>query len=333
MLDILQETKLADGRNVRITRIVTPEPNVPERAIRYLMGSLSFEKYRQYVKDQAYWRLYDREALDGHTADTVTDYFYFAEVDGQFAARLWFAYNKRSGFGNFGNVYTEAGFRRLGLMTMLLKPCVEDFHASGAKMLCCATGNVFAANSYRKVGFKTIYGGETGPMTITKVDFFEEDAKAFPGNEPLTIRPGTPGDQFDIDKFLAYSKAMYGFPRCHHVGIAAHISDYRIAFQEHLSGNGPINVAVTPSGYVVGFAYALNYYGETVLDFTTHPSYTENAAELLNRTAAEFEGPQQPLLYIHVDDTERHALALKAGFSPVATIPERYSIYQVETKG
>ena len=49
MLDTLQETRLADGRNVRIIRIVTPEPNVPSRAIRYLMGSLSYEKYRQYV--------------------------------------------------------------------------------------------------------------------------------------------------------------------------------------------------------------------------------------------------------------------------------------------
>ena len=97
---------------------------------------------------------------------------------------------------------------------------------------------------------------------------------------------------------------------------------------EHLSGNGPVNVAVTPSGYVTGFAYALNYYGEAVMDFTTHPLYTENAAELLRRTAAEFQGPQSPLLYLHVDDAERHTIALKAGFSLVATVPGRYSIYR-----
>ena len=91
-------------------------------------------------------------------------------------------------------------------------------------------------------------------------------------------------------------------------------------------------MAVTPSGYVVGFAYALNYYGETVMDFTTHPLYTENAAELLKRTVAEFEGQQQPLLYIHIDDTERHVLALKAGFSNVAIVPGRYVVYSLAEK-
>ena len=221
MLDIIQEGKLEDGRAYKIIRIITPETSVPDRIIRYIMGSLSYEKYRQYVKDQAYWRLYYRESFDGHTADSVVDYLYLAEVEGQFASRLWFAYNKRSGFGNFGNVYTETEYRRQGIMTMLLKPCAEDFQKSGAKMLCCSTGSAHAANSYRKVGFDTIYGGVVGPMCISKVNFFEEEEKAFPGNEPLVVRAGTPGDQFDIDKFLAYTKAMYGNKRCHHVGVSS----------------------------------------------------------------------------------------------------------------
>ncbi len=328
MLDILQEGKLADGRQFRIIRIVTPEPSVPDSITRYLMGSFSYELYRQFVKDQAYWRLYYREALDGHTADHVVDYLYLVEVEGQFASRLWFAYNKRSGFGNFGNVYTEAEFRRLGLMTMLLKPCEADFHASGAKMLCCSTGGVHAANSYRKIGFETIYGGVVGPMCLAKVDFFEEEAKAFHENEPLTVRAGTPGDQFDIDKFLAYTRAIQTNSRLHHVGVAALLPDYRTAFQEHLSGNGPINVVATPNGYVAGFAYALNYYGESVMDFMLHPYYMDKGVELLRRTAEEFDGA--PLMYIHHADTEREELARSAGFTKVADVPERFAIYRME---
>ena len=54
---------------------------------------------------------------------------------------------------------------------------------------------------------------------------------------------------------------------------------------------------------------------------------------LMFASGKEFEGQQQPLLYIHVDDTERHALALKAGFALVATVAGRYSIYRMETKG
>ena len=329
MLDIIQEGTLVDGRAYRIIRIITPEASVPDRIIRYIMGSVSYEKYRQYVKDQAYWRLYYREALDGHTADSVVDYLYLAEVDGQFASRLWFAYNKKSGFGNFGNVYTETESRRQGLMTMLLQPCAEDFRKSGAKMLCCSTGSAHAANSYRKVGFETIYGGVVGPMCISKVDFFGEEKKAFPGDEPLVVRAGTPGDQFDIDKFLAYTKAMYGNSRCHHVGVSALISDYRIAFQEHLSENGPINVAVTPSGYIAGFAYALNYYGESVMDFTLHPYYMDKGVELLQKTAAEFSGTT-PLIYLHHDDTERAELVRNSGFVKVADVPERFAIYSME---
>ena len=329
MFDILQEGKLDDGRAYRIMRVVTPEATVPSRLIRYLMGSFSYEKYRQYVKDQAYWRLYYREAFDGHTADYVVDYTYFVEVEGQFASRLWFAYNRKSGFGNFGNVYTETEFRRLGLMTMLLKPCSDDFQNSGAKMLCCSTGSPHAANSYRKIGFDTIYGGGVGPMCLSKVDFFAEEAKAFPGSEELTVRAGTPGDQFDIDKFLAYTKAMYGNSRNHHVGVSALIPDYRTAFQEHLSENGPINVAATPSGYVAGFAYALNYYGESVMDFTLHPSYMDKGVELLQRTAAEFNG-EPPLLYIHPADTEREELVRAAGFRKVGEVPGRFAIYRME---
>ncbi len=166
-------------------------------------------------------------------------------------------------------------------------------------------------------------------MCLAEVDFFEEEAKAFPGVEPLTVRPGRPGDQFDIDKFLAYSRAMYTNKHCHHVGVSALIPDYRTAFQEHLSENGPVNVAVTPSGYVAGFAYALNYYGESVMDFMLHPNYMDNGAELLQRTAAEFKG-DSPLMYLHHNDLEREQLVRNAGFAKVSDVPERFAIYRME---
>lgn len=329
MLDILQEGKLNDGRNFRIIRIVTPENNIPSRIIRYFMASFSYEKYRQYSKDQAYWRMYYREALDGHTAQYVEDRHYLAEIEGQFASRVWFAYNKKSGFGNFGNVYTETEFRCLGIMSKLLKPCAEDFQASSAKMLCCSTGTDYAANSYRKVGFDTIYGGVVGPMCISKVDFFQEEARQFPGDEPLTVRSGNPGDQFDIDKFLAYTKAMYGHKRNHHVGASALIPDYRTAFQEVLSDNGFINVAETPSGAVAGFAYAINLYGTFVMDFTLHFAYMAHGVELLRRTADDFASRfgEAPLIYIHPEDSERLELLRQAGFKEVAFVPGQFHIF------
>lgn len=330
MLDLLSSARLADGRAVNIIRLITPEPNVSDKIKRYLMGSLSFEKYRQYYYDQAYWRLYYREALDGNTSDYVVDHIYLAEVEGEFAARVWFAYNKRSGRGNFGNVYTEDKYRQNGLMSMLLKPCVEDFHRSGARMLCCASGNKYAVASYLKVGFKLIYGGESGPLCLCDNDFASEAEKAFPGNEKLTVRPGNPGDQFDIDKFLYYTDTMLHSTRKHSVGPAAAIRDYRIAYQEMLSGAAVINVAETPSGVDAGCAYAACVFGEDVMDFNVHFAYLDNCAELLQKTAADYEAKfgRRPYLYISPLDTERLACARNAGFKDIATIGDRSIVLQ-----
>lgn len=333
MPELLKQAKLKDGRSVEIFRIVTPEPDVPDKVKRYIMASLSYEKYRQYVNDQAYWRLYYREALDGHTAEYVEDRLYYAEVEGQPAARLWYGYGRHNLRGNFGNVYTEPEYRRLGLMNMLLPYCVSDFQACPARTLCCASGNKYAVASYVKHGFKLIYGGETGPLCLGKAAFADETARAFLGGGPLgplTIRPGTPEDQFACDKFLFYCDAYFHFPRRHRVGVARRISDYRIAYQEHLSEAGPVNVAVNAQGVVVGYCFALNSFGEAVLDFELHPAYQSGAQELLRRTADEYQAAANaaPLLYLSPVDSERLELAQSAGFHAVANVPGRFIIFE-----
>lgn len=330
MPEVLSTGKLADGREVKVIRIITPDLEVSDKIKRYFMGSFSYQNYRQYANDQMYWRLYYREALDGHTSDYVEDRHYLAEVEGTFAARIWFAYGKKRGRGNFGNVYTEPEYRQLGLMNMLMKPCMEDFHACTAKMLCCASGNQYAVASYVKNGFKLIYGGTSGPLCLGKVDFFEEEDRSYPGGEPLTVRAGQPDDQFDCDKFLFYTRAMYGHKRNKRVGLAASVTDYRKAFQECLSDNGVINVADTPSGNVAGYAFAINTFGDAVLDFTVHFGYMEQAPELLRRTAEDYKAKygSEPLVFIAGTDIEREALVRAAGFKEVSKVPGHFTIFQ-----
>ena len=288
-MDILEKGKLNDGRNYEVLRVITPDPEVPEELIRYFIASLGFDYYRKYVQAQTYWRLYYRESLAGTFAPEVVDHHYILRVEGAYAGRIWFGYNTRTGHGNFGNVYTEPDFRRQGVMGILMKHCMEGFHASSAIQLCCASGNKFAVQSYCKHGFKLIYGGEVGPLCLRKQGTFQEaERAAYPGHEPCTVRSGSIGDQFECDKFLYYTSTWLNFSQ-RSFGLAAAIADYRIAYQEKLSSNGVVNVLTTPSGSVCAYAFALKYFGADILEFRFHPDYPEHLPELVRQTAADYE--------------------------------------------
>jgi len=287
-MDIPEKGALADGRRYEVLRIVTPDPAVPEEIVRYFIASFGFDTWRKAVLDLTYWRLYFRESLAGHLVPGVIDHHYILRVEGTFAGRLWFAYNTRTGRGNFGNVYTEPAFRRCGVMNVLMRHCMKDFHDSPAQQLCCASGNKFAVQSYLKHGFKLIYGGETGPLCLRKNGTFQEaEAEAFPGHEVCTVREGTIGDQFECDKFLAVTAAWRKFAQ-RSFGLAAVMVDYRTAWQEKLSGLGAVNVLCTPSGAVCAYAFALKLCGEDILEFRIHPEYPEHLPDLLKRTAADY---------------------------------------------
>ena len=324
-MELLKESQLADGRSLRIYRQITPDTEpVPERLIRYVISSIGFDSYRKFVHDQNYWRLYYRTAFDGEGA---VDHLYVAEVDGTFAARVWFAYSPTSGFGNFGNVYTEPEFRRLGLMNELLFFCIRDFMDSPAKLLCCGTGNQFAAAAYRKVGFQMTYGGETGMMHIINPKYgshFRDLEKiCFDGSPVTKVRLGTPGDQFDCDKFLVHTAAMRGKPRGT-AGPDAYVSEYRVAWQDHKIGNAVTAVAENANGTVVAYAYAVKAFGRNCLNFTVYPDNTGDVKELLEFTAAEFRKifPGEPILMYLASNFSLQLEALeKAGMKPVAQIP------------
>ena len=131
---VLSEKKMADGRTLRVLRYVSPGDEVPERVVRYVIGSLGFDSYNEYIQTQAYWRSWYRESFEG-MLDGVESRLYLAEVDGVLAARVWFAYAREGGFGNFGNVYTETAYRRLGLLSELMAPCMADFDAAGENFI------------------------------------------------------------------------------------------------------------------------------------------------------------------------------------------------------
>lgn len=325
--EIIEQKQLPSGEQLRILRLVLPaEHAVPERIKRYFTASLGYDSYRRAVSEINYWRLYYRQVLDNQGS---ADHIYLAEVDGQLAARVWFAWSRRSGHGNFGNVYTEPEFRRKGLMKELMKPLLRDFHDSNATDLTCSTGNRIAAKVYVEDGFQLIYGGETGPLCLLNRNcgssFFELQEKAFNGSEVQQIRTGNLEDQYDCDKFLTYNPEMWhkhDFLPC---GPASLMVDYRTAFQEVMNGSGVIAVAENGTGTIAGYAFALKLNRQNILHMKFHPDNLADMPELLKFTIKEFQkkfGSEEPLfLWVHEGQSLLKQAAAYAGLKCLAELP------------
>lgn len=283
-LELLENGILSNGEPFKVYRLITPaEKTVPKQVIQYMIASLGYDNYRKYVNDQNYWRLYYRTAFDSQGA---VDHLYLAEVNGSFAARVWFAYSRNSGFGNFGNVYTEPEHRRKGLMGILMKHCVAGFEASSAKMLCCSTGSKFAAASYIKSGFHLIYGGETGPLCLLKKQygnhFLDMAEKYYSDNKIVKVRPAVIDDQYDCDKILDKLPAMRSDPPEPPPEAGCFVTEFRIAYQEMLNGSGKVLVAENSSGVCVGYSWQLNIFGKTVSHAVLHPDCRDQKNLMLN---------------------------------------------------
>ena len=314
---VLAEKKLADGRHLRILRFISPQETVPENVIRYLIGSIGFDSYNKYIIPQAYWRSFYRESFEGKLTG-ITSYLYLAEVNGVFAARLWFAYADHSGFGNFGNVYTESDFRRLGLMSELMKPCMADFDtADAARILCCASGNLFAVQSYLKHGFRLTYGGETGPLERTRRPgdtLFSIENELFQDTRLAAIRDGRPDDQFVTDKFIAHTEPVW-FRLHSRRGPSERIPNFQIARVEASIGNGTVQVACNAAGTVTGYTSAILQGGSGILDFTALEQSFGDVPELLRAAAARFHQLFDAELFFYASpaDTEKLKAVRAAG--------------------
>lgn len=316
-MDLLLETTQPDGAQVKIFRLTPPEEDasVIRRMGDYLFHSLGSDNYRQEAIDINAWRLYSLDSLAGQYSSEIVDHFYFAMVDGIPAARLWFGFSRKTGHGNFGNVLTEPEWRRRGLMDQLLDCFSQDFAAEPATFLCCGSGTPYAIRSYRRHGFRMLYGGESGLMCLGKGDFFKEAARCYPGPGAVTLRPGTIADQFECDRFLACIPVMQNLPG---PGADSGIHNYRTAFQESLSGRACVMVAENGTGSAAGYAFAAVTPCGDRLDLFLHPDYLPAGAELLRQTAAEFQSRfgRTPLLAAAPEDATRQQLARAAGFVP-----------------
>ena len=288
MLEKISTEKL-DADELGIWRVKTDTPTEGAlRFLRLLQGTTGNDNPRSGRRDLSYWRIYFHDAFAGKNCPEIMDHFYFAEVNGEIAARLWFAYAPAGDFGNFGNVLTVPEFRRRGILRRLMPHFLKDFEESPAKCLACITGSPFAARTYMDYGLKLIYPGSVGPMALVKPEwgsFRELDDRLFADASPVRFRRGVLGDQFRIDKFLCYCRAFHEEPP------KSQLMDYRCCMQETLGGNGRIAVAENTAGAPVGFAWAGLVDGLQRMTFLLHPRAGDAGARFLREFGSAADRP------------------------------------------
>lgn len=287
-MKILAEKKLESGEILTVLHWCSAE-KAPEKYKNYLMQSLGADNLKRNFYAVGSWRAYFSDALDGVYEPDVTDHFFFAEVNGEIAGRVWFAYSGKSLRGNFGNVMTEEKFRKKGIMSELMKYCMDEIRQCPVRMLTCATGSKFAAASYKKCGFYSVYGTETGVLCYSKGEpFLTEAENVFRQGKIKEIRPGRIGDQFDCDKFLAYTPEIRKRKYPYFGGPAASIEEFRSAFQESLGGRGVVFTALNEQDECCGYAFGVLFHGMPIVDFMLHPVYAEDGRKLLSATISAF---------------------------------------------
>ena len=306
MKSVIAEKTLATGEKARVVLIVPPEE----------------DGLRGMYEVSAEWKhYYNRAMIEGHD-QFIEDRVFIAEVDGVPAARLWYGWSKRSLRGNFGNIFTNYAHRKRGLLNFLLECFKEDFDASPAQMLCCHASG-WRIPIYEKFGLHVLHGNtESDAMGIVKPEL--GSCKQFMNRlyadcAVARLRDGDCGDQFDCDKCLVYTDAMWGRARPF-VFAGEQNSDYMTCLNRVLEKKGVIAVAENAAGAIVGYAAAIVNPSWTAafLNWRNHPNVNyKDVVSLLKYTTEKYHSVFQLPLYAALPLSAGSAVAeaREAGFS------------------
>ena len=313
MKEIMGSVRLTDGAEAVIVRYIPPDDD----------GGRGL-----YAVSHEWNTYYKRAFFSGHN-EYIEDRVYYAEVDGFPAARLWFAWSKRTFHGNFGNIYTNPGQRRRGLLNALLAVYREEFAASPAKMLCCSASG-YRIPLYMRYGLRTLHGDmEHDAMCAIKPEYgsFAEYARnAYRDTHAAKIRGGDPGDQFDCDKFFILTDPMWQTPEWPFV--MGSVQSFQAALNRELDAGGATAVAENAAGFVTGYAAAVadppscaGYVPPATagwINFHAFPDMpVDEAAALVGHAAKRFHVLKPKLVLraaIRPDDARRRSVFARAGF-------------------
>ncbi|MDD5698042.1 MAG: GNAT family N-acetyltransferase [Victivallaceae bacterium] len=319
MITNLGMVKLKTQEDLIVKRIEPPEAVYNEKLRRFL----------EHKGDSSMRDICER--LNGNYTEFCIDKYFTGEIAGSIAAQMWYGISLKTGMGNFGHVYTEPEHRKKGIVNELMGFLIEDFQNSPGKALFCGTGSPWVADIYRKYGFQLIKKGTGyGPMVLTKQNharnFSELEKKYFAPDLSFTVRIADPGDQFDCDKVLGYSKGIreLASPR---IFLSAQIPTFMEAMFRVKDKKGLVTVAETSIGSIVGWSFVLNLGSPDeqeakVFDFMIHPGYSKEAGQFIEQSIqlATDHGITNIYSYVLSGEQEKTSRLLNAGFKEVARL-------------
>lgn len=310
MKEVIAERRLKSGELARVVRITAPE----------------IDGMRSLYEISSDWiPYYIRAMIKGHS-EYIVDKLFYAEIDGAPVARLWYAWSKRSLHGNYGNIYTNYAHRQKGLLNFLLDCYKPDFDASPAKMLCCSASG-YRIPVYEKYGFNVLHGNhDADAMGTLKPElgtFAEYTSKLYADCTVTLFREGNVGDQFDCDKCLVYTDAMWKKP----FGFAFagdNVGNFQGAINKVVANAGTCSVAENAAGAIVGYASALINPSGTAgfVNYCAYPTVSmDDKVKLIRHAVDAFTAKyKQPLLTCTMDKWDSAPL-LAAGFGKPCAIP------------
>ncbi|MDD5697399.1 MAG: GNAT family N-acetyltransferase [Victivallaceae bacterium] len=319
MITELGTVKLKTGENLSVKCVEPPEAVYNEKLRRFL----------EHKGDSSMRDICER--LNGNYTEFCIDKYFTGEIAGNIAAQMWYGISLKTGMGNFGHVYTEPEHRKKGIVNELMGFLIEDFQNSPGKALFCGTGSPWIADIYRKYGFQLIkQGADYGPMVLTKQNYAENfnelEKKYFAPDLSFTVRIADPGDQFDCDKVLGYSKGIreLASPR---IFLSAQIPTFMEAMFRVKDKKGLVTVAETSIGSIVGWSFVLNLGSPDeqeakVFDFMIHPNYSKQAEQFIKQSTqlAIDRGITKIYSYVCSNESKKIKNLLGAGFIEVARI-------------
>ncbi len=261
------------------------------------------------------WKLDIHHRIIGDYADNCVDSYILAvNEQSDIIGILWYGYSKQSGFGNFGHVFVAHNYRRQGILKKLMDCFDESFHNSSAKMLCCSATET-AGICYLKYGFKFLFDQKSGPMAIVNRnehrDFSDYENELLECSS-IQVRNATYADQFDVDKFLAYTSDVYNQG---YQSIRSFNDEFYVDFRQIQilvnQNKADIFVAVNHKNLIVGYAYILKEYG--ILGVTMHPKFWNESIKIIDFMAQKTDKTLR--VFILSDKICAKELLLKAKFN------------------
>ena len=255
--------------------------------------------------------------------------FYLLHRGGQPLANIMTA--ELAQVGLFGHVWTQPPDRRKGAATRLMAGQMDDFRRRGGKALFLGTGfDSPAYHIYRRHGFRGLEdrSGDMAYFTDSKEEF---EAGYFAGR---TVEVQEIGWRHWPASAALFTGDFDGVVRCVPIGLIGRSStegpllglirdEQRRPPDEPAAQPAALALVSTDTTAVVGLAVrarSRTWPGRLVVDVYCSPAHWSRAGELLAGVLPD--GARRCVAYADADFPAKHDALARAGFRPIATLPE-----------